>query len=100
MILISYDIEKNRTRTRLSKFLEKEGLERVHKSVFIGDPDNLVPDDLAEKLSTFTDVEKRKGCTDTILVIYLNGKAIETLQFIGHKPQLMFIPIAKRVQIL
>ena len=35
-VLLCYDISKDRNRTKLAKYLEKEGYVRLQKSVFVG----------------------------------------------------------------
>ena len=82
MYLISYDIEGNSLRTRISDKLIAEGLLRIQYSVFLGE---VAPSDFNQlKQWLVTNLKKGNPQKDTVFVIHLTKTQVESALIIGH----------------
>ncbi len=76
--LISYDVEDNKTRTRIFKELEKNGLKAVQKSVFWGYLS------LAELQSVKRYLDSNLAKTDKAFITHTNFNGRGQSYFVGH----------------
>lgn len=85
MHLISYDIQEDRIRVKLSKALIRYGLHRVQYSVFMGE----VRDSALEKIKTALDhLSKDKDWTgeDSVMILPLHQYSEDYVAFVGKSP--------------
>lgn len=87
--LICYDIENNRLRTGVAKYLEQQGLVRLQYSVFAGTLNNEQWQKLWNRVALL--YEKRCGEHDTIYCILLSKAAFKKMRSLGEKPDNKFV---------
>lgn len=82
MYLISYDIEKDSLRSKISDKLIAEGLLRIQYSVFLG---KIKPSDV-QPLEQWLNNALLKGNPqkDTVLIIHLTEPQIKAMQVLGY----------------
>jgi CRISPR-associated protein Cas2 len=87
--LICYDIENDRLRTAIAKYLEQQGLVRLQYSVFAGTL-NL---EQWQKLWNRVALMYEKSCkeSDAIYCMILSKAAFKKMQGLGKKPDKKFI---------
>ncbi len=78
--LIMYDIENNKVRTRVSKYLESKGCIRIQKSVFLV---NTLAREFQEIYLTLCDVQSYYENEDSILLVPFNTSDIRSMKIIG-----------------
>lgn len=85
MYLISYDIENDRLRLRISKLLLRWGLHRVQYSVFMG---AIGKDQLAKlRLELETAGRSREwAAADSILILPIHQSQVKNIHAIGQWP--------------
>lgn len=82
LYLITYDVQNNRKRTRLAKRLLRLGIERVQKSVFIGD----LSDRQREELLAWIGRLSHSGAGLDVLVVPLHRPVLADVQHFGQRP--------------
>jgi len=85
MYLISYDIENDRLRGRISKLLLRWGLHRVQYSVFMG----TIGKESLLKLKKELDIYQRNrdwAPSDSILIVPIHQSQMKNIQAIGEWP--------------
>lgn len=86
MILISYDIENDRIRTRIGHALIRWGLHRIQYSVFMG----MVPKEklvyLIDELERFK-TQEAWSPVNSILILPVHGRMINDIRMIGSWPE-------------
>jgi len=87
--LICYDIENDRLRTAIAKYLEQQGLVRMQYSIFAG----TLNDDQWQKLWNRVALLYYKSCSeaDSIHCIVLSKAAFKKMQNLGKKTDNSFI---------
>jgi CRISPR-associated protein Cas2 len=80
LAFIMYDIENNRIRRYLAKYLEKEGYVRVQKSVFFGNIDRSFHKNVC---ATLKEVNERYDNGDSIMVLPVSIDMFNNLKVIG-----------------
>ena len=86
MYLISYDIENDRLRLRLSKLLLRWGLHRMQYSVFLGPVDKQKFPNLLRELQQEAS-KKEWTSTDSILMIPVHQTQVKAIRIIGTWPE-------------
>ena len=79
--LILYDIEKNKVRTLISKYLISMGCIRIQKSVFLAHTDHQKFDTIKTTLSEINEVYENR---DSIILIPLNVSDARSIKLIGQ----------------
>lgn len=79
--LIMYDIQNNKVRTLVSKYLVKNGCIRVQKSVFLLHSDHKKFDQIRETLVEINEVYENQ---DSIILIPLNISDARSMKLIGR----------------
>ncbi|MCF0201283.1 MAG: CRISPR-associated endonuclease Cas2 [Bacteroidales bacterium] len=78
---VMYDIENNKVRRYVVKYLEKQGCVRVQKSIFLADLDHgkyeQIKSDLAEVQATYEN-------HDSILVVPISTDYLQAMKIIGQ----------------
>lgn len=78
--LIMYDIENNKVRRLVAKYLEKKGCVRVQKSVFLIHSDHKKFDSIRETLADINDTYENE---DSIILVPLNISDARSMKLIG-----------------
>lgn len=78
--LVMYDIEDNKVRKLVSKYLEKQGCIRVQKSVFMANTDHQKFNDIH---STLKDINSFYENTDSIILVPVNVADVRSMKLIG-----------------
>ena len=79
--LILYDIEKDKVRTLIAKYLESKGCIRIQKSVFLAHTDHKKFDEIKNTLTEINEVYQNK---DSIILIPLNVSDARSMKLIGQ----------------
>jgi len=85
MILISYDIEDDRLRLKISKRLHFYGLHRIQYSVFMGTLANKDVPKLKTDLMAFSQ-QKAWAPQDTILILPVHDRMKNAIEILGQTP--------------
>lgn len=80
--LIMYDIENNKIRTQISKYLIKQGCIRIQKSVFIARSEHPKFQDI---YTTLLEVNSYYENQDSILLVPVNTSDIRSMKIIGRE---------------
>jgi CRISPR-associated endonuclease Cas2 len=80
--LIMYDIENNKVRTRVSKYLEKKGCIRIQKSIFLTQSGSK---EFAEIHQTLAEVQAFYQNADSILLVPFNTSDLRSMKIIGKE---------------
>lgn len=80
--LIMYDIENNKIRTQISKYLIRQGCIRIQKSVFIARSDHPKFQDIYD---TLREVNSYYDNQDSILLVPVNTSDIRSMKIIGRE---------------
>jgi CRISPR-associated endonuclease Cas2 len=78
--LIMYDIENNKVRKLVSKYLEKQGCIRIQKSVFMANTDHPKFNDIH---GTLKDINTFYENTDSIILVPVNVADVRSMKLIG-----------------
>jgi CRISPR-associated endonuclease Cas2 len=80
--LIMYDIENNKVRSRISKYLEKKGCIRIQKSIFMT---NSAAKEFSEIHQTLVEVQSYYENNDSIMLVPFNTSDIRSMKIIGKE---------------
>lgn len=78
--MILYDIENNKVRTLIAKFLKEKGCIRIQKSVFLAHSNNKKFEEIQQTLVEINDIYEN---TDSIILIPLNVSDARSMKLIG-----------------
>jgi CRISPR-associated endonuclease Cas2 len=78
--LILYDIEDNRVRTQLSKYLIKKGCHRIQKSVFITETNRAGIQNIRETLQKVNAMYQNE---DSLIILPVAEDSLNAIQIIG-----------------
>lgn len=88
LFFVMYDIESDKVRTLVSKYLQKQGCTRVQNSIFLAD----LPTDTYEKIQV--DLKEVQACYDnhdSIMVVPMNVDNLRSMSVIGKSLDLDLI---------
>ena len=77
---VMYDIENNKVRTLISKYLIKKGCTRVQKSIFLADTERKIFDEIQ------TDLKEVQECydnDDSILLVPVSFDLLQSMKMMG-----------------
>lgn len=80
LFFVMYDIESDKVRTLVSKYLQKKGCTRIQNSIFLAD----LPKDVYEQIQT--DLKEVQNCYDnhdSILVVPIPAEHLKSMTVIG-----------------
>lgn len=80
LFFVMYDIESDKVRTLVSKYLQKQGCTRVQNSIFLAD----LPSDIYKKIQQ--DLKEVQACYDnhdSILVVPMDADNLKSMSIIG-----------------
>jgi CRISPR-associated protein Cas2 len=78
---IMYDIEDNKIRTAVAKYLLKKGCQRVQKSVFLGKMDYPMFRDMHQ---TLQELQEAYDNDDSILLVPISENELQKMKMIGR----------------
>ena len=88
IFFVMYDIESNKVRRSVVKYLERMGCHRVQKSIFLAD----LPADVCERIqSDLAEVQAMYDNQDSIMVVPLSLEQVKTMHIIGQNINLDLI---------
>jgi len=80
IFFVMYDIESNKVRSLVSKYLEKKGCTRIQKSIFLADLDRLVFDEIRSDLA---DVQACYENNDSLILVPISTDYLQSMKLIG-----------------
>ena len=81
LFFVMYDIEDNKVRRYVVKYLEKQGCTRVQKSIFLADLDHSRYETIKKDL---TEVQAAYENNDSILVVPISTDYLRAMKIIGQ----------------
>lgn len=81
LFFVMYDIESNKVRSYVVKYLQRKGLYRVQKSIFLGKLDATQYNEIREDL---TEVQQAYDNNDSILVVPISSDMLNSMKIIGQ----------------
>lgn len=85
LFFVMYDIESNKVRRQVVKYLEKKGCFRVQKSIFLADLSNKLYDEIRRDLA---EVQAAYDNNDSILVVPVSTDMLRSMKIIGQQIEL------------
>lgn len=92
LFFVMYDIENNKVRRYIVKYLEKQGCSRVQKSVFLAD---LEPEKFNAIKKDLANVQQAYDNDDSILVVPISTDYLKAMNVIGKNISLDIISRSK-----
>jgi CRISPR-associated protein Cas2 len=80
LFFVMYDIENNKVRRYIVKYLEKQGCSRVQRSVFLADLDMAIYNEIRKDLAEVQETYENK---DSILVVPISTDLLKSMKIIG-----------------
>jgi CRISPR-associated protein Cas2 len=81
IFFVMYDIEDNKVRTHIAKYLIKKGCTRVQKSIFLAELDRAVFTEIHKTLKEVQEVYENQ---DSIFFVPVSTDEIRAMKIIGH----------------
>ena len=81
LYFIMYDIENNKVRTSVAKYLEKNGCMRVQKSIFFAETDRPVFDKIHSDLKHIQELYENN---DSIFMVPISTDLVRSMKIIGQ----------------
>lgn len=82
LFFVMYDIESNKVRRYVAKYLEQKGCTRVQRSIFLAD---LPPVDYQAIRDDLTEVQAAYDNNDSIMVVPISTEQLNAMKIIGQK---------------
>jgi CRISPR-associated protein Cas2 len=81
MYFVMYDIENNKVRTQIAKYLERQGCLRVQKSIFFADSERNVFNQIHNDLKAIQELYDNH---DSILLVPVSNDQLRAMKIIGQ----------------
>ena len=81
MFFVMYDIESNKVRTLISKYLERKGCIRIQKSIFLADLDRTIFEEIRSDL---VEVQSSYENNDSIILVPISTDYLQSMKIIGQ----------------
>ncbi|WP_080905435.1 CRISPR-associated endonuclease Cas2 [Parabacteroides sp. Marseille-P3160] len=81
LFFVMYDIESNKVRRYISKYLLKKGCTRIQRSIFLADLSNSVYEEIKNDLKEVQSVYENK---DSIIIVPISTDYIQSMKVIGQ----------------
>jgi CRISPR-associated endonuclease Cas2 len=81
IFFVMYDIENNKVRTQIAKYLIKKGCTRVQKSIFLAELDRALYNEIHQTLKEVQEVYENN---DSIFFVPVSTDEIRAMKVIGH----------------
>ncbi|MBZ5857567.1 CRISPR-associated endonuclease Cas2 [Flavihumibacter profundi] len=91
---IMYDIEDNKVRNHIAKYLERLGYVRIQKSIFFGNTNRKIHEDVHQALKEINDLYENK---DSIVFLPVSSDDISKLRLIGKNIEFQVMMGSKNV---
>ena len=85
--IIMYDIEDNKVRGQVSKYLDKMGCIRIQKSIFMAKTERSVFDRIHKDL---TEVNELYDNTDSIIMVPVTTDEVRSMKLLGNNVDMSF----------
>jgi len=82
LFLVMYDIENDKVRNEVAKYLIRKGCIRIQKSVYMA---NLKRETYAEIHKTLAEIQQMYENNDSILMIPVSSDEVRTMKIIGQR---------------
>ena len=92
IFFVMYDIESNKVRRHIVKYLEKKGCTRVQRSIFLADADTAIYNEIKNDLA---EVQACYDNNDSILVVPISPDYFRAMKIIGQSIDLDIITRSK-----
>jgi len=86
--LIMYDINDDKVRTQISKYLIKKSCVRIQKSVFLAKTENKYFQEIYETLKEINSYYENK---DSIILVPVNSSDVRSMKMIGYNIDLQLV---------
>ena len=80
IFFVMYDIESNKVRRHIVKYLEKKGCTRVQRSIFLADADTAI----YNEIKRLSEVQACYDNNDSILVVPISPDYLRAMKIIGQ----------------
>ncbi len=80
LFFVMYDIESNKVRTLIAKYLEKKGCTRIQKSIFLADLDRSVFEQIRSDLA---EVQACYENNDSLILVPISTDYLQSMKVIG-----------------
>lgn len=80
LYFVMYDIENDKIRRLIAKYLEKKGLIRIQKSIFIADTE---PKLFEEIRQTLKEIQEMYENNDSIILVPISADEVRSMKIIG-----------------
>ncbi len=81
LFFVMYDIESNKVRQNIAKYLERKGCQRIQKSVYLANLDSSVYEQIRSDL---TEVQGMYENNDSIIFCQASVDELKSMDVIGH----------------
>lgn len=88
LYFIMYDIENDKVRTQIAKYLIKKGCQRVQKSIFLADS---ARERFNEIHNTIKEVQEIYDNNDSVLIVPVSFDQLQAMKIIGQQIELDLI---------
>ena len=88
LFFVMYDIESNKVRNQVAKYLIRKGCTRVQRSIFLADLANSEYNSIRQDLA---EVQAAYDNKDSILIVPISTDYLQSMKIIGQKIELDII---------
>ena len=81
LFFVMYDIESNKVRWHIAKYLIKKGCTRIQRSIFLADLSSILYEEIKKDLA---EVQAMYENTDSILIVPISVNYLESMKIIGQ----------------
>lgn len=81
LFFVMYDIESNKVRRHIAKYLIKKGCTRIQRSIFLADLSSILYEEIKKDLA---EVQAMYENTDSILIVPISVNYLESMKIIGQ----------------
>ena len=92
LFFVMYDIESDKVRTQVVKYLQRKGCTRVQRSIFLADLDTPVYEEIRNDLA---EVQAAYENNDSILIVPISTDYLRSMKIIGQSIELDVITHSK-----
>ncbi|MBO5086609.1 MAG: CRISPR-associated endonuclease Cas2 [Paludibacteraceae bacterium] len=81
LFFVMYDIESNKVRRHIAKYLIKKGCTRIQRSIFLADLSSVLYEEIKKDLA---EVQAMYENSDSILIVPISVNYLESMKIIGQ----------------
>lgn len=94
LFFVMYDIESNKVRYNVAKYLQRKGCTRIQKSIFLADLDKDTYNSIREDL---TDIQSMYENHDSIIICPVSTEQLQNMKIIGQNIDVDIIAHTKEI---